>query len=84
MAQFPKLYITDLHFDSVKDVFASAVCVKKCPQEGEDIEFAPTEKVPATADKKAKYNTKPLLNYCFPASIETLPENFKEGWAAAK
>lgn len=40
--------------------------------------------MPDSTSNVAQYNTKTLLNYCFPASIKSLPDNFKEGWTSAK
>lgn len=67
---------------SVKDSFASAVCVKKCPKKDEALEFKATAKVKGAV--KAMYPTKNVLNYCFPSSTKELPPKFKEGWVQAK
>jgi len=81
------MYITDFGFASPSEVFSSAICVKKCPQIGvKALECKPTKEVANCNDPKilsAIYNTKNVLDYCFPASVDDLPKSFQNGWKAA-
>lgn len=84
---YPRLYITDFGFATPNQIFASAVCVKKCPQKGDTaLDCKPTGSVKKCDDKKIianLYNTRNVMDYCFPASVSALPDNFKDGWKAA-
>ena len=74
------MYITDFGFASPSEIFASGVCVKKCPQIGDtSIDCKTTSNVANCNDDKiinAIYNTKDRLDFCFPASIDDLPNSF--------
>ena len=78
--QYPKMYITDFGFSTPSKIFAAGVCVKKCPQVGDKtLDCKATGSVANCNDPKiisAIYNTKDVLDYCFPASIKDLPASF--------
>ena len=84
---YPKLYITDFGFSTPNAIFASGVCVKKCPTKGDTtIDCKPTKSVKKCDDPeiiKNLYKTKSVMDYCFPASKADLPPSFVDGWAAA-
>jgi hypothetical protein len=67
LAEFPKLFITDLTFGTPKEIFKKGVCVKTCPQKGDKLAFHQTSVV-KDMEKNAGYNTKQILGYCFPSS----------------
>jgi hypothetical protein len=85
--EYSHMYLTDLGFRSPSQVFGYGVCVKKCPQKGDTaLDCKPTSSVKNCNDPKiisSIYNTKDVLDYCFPASIDALPDSFKEGWNSA-
>ena len=80
------LYLTSLSGTSAKAVFENGVCIKgdECPQDdGKAINCKTTSFVPS-CDMSTRYNTKKVLNYCFPASTDELPATYKLGWKMAK
>lgn len=76
--EFAHLYIEDLSVNTVRGIFKSAVCVKACPLANETVVCKPTQTV-ATCPV-AQYDSKAVLNYCFPKSISHLPTSMKQGW----
>lgn len=82
---YKKLYITDFSSPNINTIFESSVCVKTCPTELPfELDCMPNAKVPACAvDAMFQYKTRPLLDYCFPASTDDLPATFKAGWELA-
>ena len=75
---YQHLFIKDLSVSSVTGIFKTAVCVKACPLVNETVECKPTVEV--TSCPVAFYDTKGVLNYCFPKSISNLPSSMKQGW----
>ena len=82
---YKKLYITDFSSPNINTIFASAVCVKACPTEVPfELDCVPNAKVPScTLAAGAEYKTRAVLDYCFPASTDELPDSFKAGWELA-
>ena len=81
------LYLTSLSGSSAKSVFANGVCIKgtECPKDdaSQPIKCKTTSTV-SSCDMSTRYNTKKVLSYCFPASTDDLPTEFKAGWTMAK
>jgi len=66
---------------SAAKIFHTAVCVKDCPKKHDTVEWKSSSEVGSKDfDSKAKYDTKNVLNYCFPTSTESLPADLKVGW----
>ena len=81
-----KLYITDFSFTSINKIFESGICVKKCPMKADSkLECAKESDSPLCKENKDGkiYNTRGVLNYCFPRSTDDLPASFKAGWKMA-
>lgn len=66
--EYPKLYLTKLGAATVSDIFASAVCVKECP----DFFNPPATLEQGTLKTKSipfpepVYYSKEIMNFCFP------------------
>ena len=67
---YPNLLITDWSNPDPTSIFASSVCVKKCPESAtEEIEFVPTANVaelPENGDWKG--NSYSVMQVCIPSS----------------
>lgn len=79
---YPRLFIPEFT-TSVKASFKSAVCTDKCPKKGDTIKYYKKGSA-AASSLVAKYDTKAVLNYCFPASAGALSDNAKAIWLQAK
>jgi len=64
----------------VKAIFRSAVCSNKCPQKGDKVECKSTTTVKDCSNIVAQYNTKEVIGYCFPSSLDDLSQEMKYGW----
>ena len=73
---YKKLYITDFSSLNINEIFSSAVCVKTCPQEYPfELDCAPNDNVASCeVEGDSQYLTKNVLNYCFPASTDDIPD----------
>jgi len=79
------LYITDLSGTSAVSIFHTAVCVKACPMDDSTpIDCKTTSYVHDCNEASfTRYNTRGVIDYCFPASESALPAEMRAGWTAA-
>ena len=80
---YPFLFITNIGVASPAENFRRSVCVKKCPKVDDELDYFKTAKV-GDDGRKAKYTTSLVMGYCFPSHFETMPADFKLGWAKTK
>jgi hypothetical protein len=84
LEKYPHLYVTKLESNNLNEIFSTGVCVQKCPAESTSmIDCMPTTQVPNcnSNDVKAnEYDTVTIGGYCFPKSVDDLPQAAQEGW----
>lgn len=82
--KYPALYISNLEKGGAKAIFQTGVCVKKCPQIGETVEFKPTGTVGASQKLVSVYNGNDLMNYCIPKDLKKLGPALQTGVNSVK
>ena len=78
------MFLSDLKFDDIHDIFKSGVCVDHCPRTTKEIvNCIPAGNVKKCTDFKP-YPSVSVLNYCFPNLKDPdFPTGNYPGWAKA-